>query len=161
RDPGLLQSLRAGVAVRLQEPAPESFDTVLRRNDGIPAGHLGKTTMVRGEPGLVAQAKVAERQVHWTSAQSLRHADHLQQAERVGYATSDVECMSRELREFAAHSEQRSYEIVDVQHVPHLPAIAENRQWVVTERASEKVGNPALVAVRRSEERRVGKGGRP
>src|SRR5690606_35975287 len=113
-----------------------------------PAGHLGKTTMVRGEPGLVAQAKVAERQAHWTSAQSLRHADHLQQAERVGYATSDVECMSRELRELAAHSEQRSYEIVDVQHVPHLAAIAENRQWVVTERASEKVGNPALVAVR-------------
>src|SRR5687767_14960779 len=73
--------------------------------------------------------------------------EQLQQADRVSWATTEVECVAGQLLHVLLGKQKRVNKIVDDQDVTHLFAVAVNRYRFAVERSNDEVRDPTLIFV--------------
>src|SRR5436305_6623623 len=134
-----------GQAALADQPVAQGADPVGGRDAGPPAGHRTKRAGVGDVVALVALAPRAAHHRRRLAGELLDLGEQLAQAQTVGRPAADVERPPGQPLAPARSAQERVDEVVDVEHVADLLAVAVDGDRLAVERPDQEVSDPALI----------------
>src|SRR3569833_3007815 len=111
-------------AVLFAEPSIQVLDTALSVDGGLPPNGVAEFASVRNVIALVSDPPFVSPDVRFRAGKLGDHIDEVDQADRIVDAAANVERLPGELRGAILGSEHGAYQVIDIEDVPHLAAVA-------------------------------------
>src|SRR5690625_4149254 len=140
-----LDSVVLSSDARVLQPVAQQLDALNRRDLRRPARHLLQLAGIGAVVALIPLPPISEAHLRFNAGQLSDQIQDIQKTDSVGWPTTDIECLARQLIDMLLQGQESRYQIVHEQDVEHLFSIAIQRDRLSLERAYQEMRHPALI----------------